>query len=124
KTFQRQRTSWLKLGIDETFVEVTAEHPFYVLGKGWVQAGKLSTGDRLLPYEPSSTSTITSIESIAGATTVLNFEVEDLHDYFITDEGVLVHNGSWSPAFNHYITRALGSRIPYASRIIQSAGKL
>jgi hypothetical protein len=124
KTFRRERTNWLKLGIDGTFVEVTAEHPFYVLERGWCKADGLSVGDRLLPFEPFSTSVITSLETIVGATTVFNLEVDDLHNYFITDEGVLVHNGTWSPAYHHYVTRALGSRVPYAARIIQASGKL
>ncbi len=50
---------------------------------------------------------------------VYNFEVQDLHDYFVTDLGILVHNRSWLSAYHHFIPVGLGSRIPYRSLLLQ-----
>ena len=68
-------------------------HPFYVEGIGFVPAGDLQPEDRIMLLDGSSRK-IESIEHEFPATSVkvYNFEVEDLHTYYVGVRGVLVHN--------------------------------
>ena len=122
KTFVRKRNHWIKLQINDEMIEVTAEHPFFVPDKGWVSAGNLRTGDKLLSFDPDNEVSVRASERLPGPVTVYNFEVQDLHDYFVTDEGILVHN--LGAGLHHFLTKALGSRLPYGHRILKAAGAL
>ncbi len=59
----------MHLYTDEGNIDTTANHPFYVIGKGWVAAVDLVEGDE-----------------------VYNLEVEDLHSYFVGWVPTLAHN--------------------------------
>ena len=102
-------------GHEQTF-ETTDEHPFWsVTAQGFVNAGDLSTGDRVisvpshtpsgktpLAIDPALVLTLTAThrdEHPAGVT-VHNFQVEDFHTYFVAAQGatgppVLVHNADY-----------------------------
>ena len=51
----------LSLTLDNTVIQTTISHPFWVSVKGWVAAGDLQDGDKLL----SSSSTLSAIKGIA-----------------------------------------------------------
>ncbi|MBP5433034.1 polymorphic toxin-type HINT domain-containing protein [Ruminococcus sp.] len=74
-------------------VDTTTNHPFYVLGRGWVAAGDLKDGDEVFLID-GSTAYITGaeLEQLAEPITVYNLEVADFNTYFVGDEAVLVHN--------------------------------
>ncbi|PJZ57697.1 hypothetical protein CH367_09740 [Leptospira barantonii] len=72
-------------------VETTSTHPFYIEDKGWVEAYKLLIGDKSVLSNGTTTS-IASIQIISGQETVYNFQVENAHTYFVTEDGILVHN--------------------------------
>ena len=76
-------------------VRTTDEHPFYVLGKGWVKAAFLEVGQLLLGHDGR----LTAIEAIAdtrSVETVYNMRVADYHTYFVGCEewgfSVWAHN--------------------------------
>ncbi|MBR0225004.1 MAG: hypothetical protein IJL92_02970, partial [Thermoguttaceae bacterium] len=70
----------------------TPEHPFYVLGKGWVRAEELVEGDLCLNAAGERVAFV-SREEIAEKLHVYNIEVEGAHTYFVgDDDGVLAHN--------------------------------
>ena len=71
----------------------TETHPFYVNNRGFVNAGELVVGDKLLDLN-GNTLLIESyeIELTDEPTTVYNFQVEDYHTYFVGENGVWVHN--------------------------------
>ena len=73
-------------------VNVTAEHPFYVVEKGWVKVKDLQTGDILKSSDSKTTIKISSIKIISEAVTVYNIEVDGNHNYFVTSSTILVHN--------------------------------
>lgn len=83
--FEHEVTEWLNID----GIQVTHEHPFYVVGRGWVRAGDLKPGDTLFTdngeYKP-----VEKVEQMTGKTKVYNLEVNDAHTYFAG--GVLVHN--------------------------------
>jgi hypothetical protein len=70
----------------------TAEHPFHVDGKGWVQAGQLQIGDVLSSWQAGETQTVQAITHDAQHHDTYNFEVTDYHTYFVGNDGVWVHN--------------------------------
>lgn len=95
-------------------IDVTAEHPFWVQGKGWVPAAKLVAGDELFsteceldePYSHDWTRSpkgpalrlrgermvFEKLEPRPYVSTVYNLEIEDFHTYFVGAEGIWVHN--------------------------------
>jgi hypothetical protein len=72
-------------------IETTDEHPFYVAGQGWTEAKDLQAGD-LLVTEGGDRRPLDKIERVEGNARVYNFEVRDLHSYFVGTVGAVVHN--------------------------------
>jgi hypothetical protein len=72
----------------------TPRHPYYVEGRGYVQAQLLARGDHLRSKDPGSEIFVASVRSLTGAdsTPVYNLIVENAHNYFVAERAVLVHN--------------------------------
>ena len=79
--------------VDGEEINTTDTHPFWVEGKGWTEAGELKAGDvlRLNTGELKTVEKV-EIEVFDKPVKVYNFEVEDWHTYFVTEQGILVHN--------------------------------
>ena len=76
-------------------IDATTNHPFYVLGKGWISAGDLAIGDAFHALSDDvGIVTGLTLEKLAAPVLVYNLEVEDFQSYFVGD-GVLVHNKCW-----------------------------
>ena len=74
-------------------IDTTVRHPFYVVDYGFKYASELRIGDRVKSvdgdiYEVSKV----DIEKLSEPIKVYNFEVEDWHTYFVSEEMILVHN--------------------------------
>jgi hypothetical protein len=78
-------------------IRTTAEHPFWVEGKGWVDANKLQVGDRLLGADGEGVA-VEGVEGDLGGAAVYNVQVEDYHTYFVGDPtwgfSVWAHNAN------------------------------
>lgn len=74
-------------------IDATPQHPFYVEGKGWVEASALHAG-MVVWLADGTKAVITDVvtEGLEEPVAVYNFEVKDFHTYFVGDSGVLVHN--------------------------------
>jgi RHS repeat-associated protein len=104
ETYIRYTETIVKLEIEgeAKAVETTQEHPFYIrihkardsIGDDdgdWRDAGSLKIGDEVL----SSVGTwqkIVGVEQKERSEQVYNFAVEDNHNYFVGQNGTLVHN--------------------------------
>jgi hypothetical protein len=97
ETFVRSTTELFHLTVAGATVSTTAEHPFMVHGRGWIDAAFLKAGDLLVTAE----GTMVPVEAIeterrddADAETVYNFHVETHSNYYVHagDTLVLVHN--------------------------------
>jgi hypothetical protein len=79
-------------------MEVTAEHPIYVEGKGWLLAENLEVGDELRTAD-DIWAVVLSVASIQldEPELVYNFTVKGPHTYFVLNNEVLVHNSSKWP---------------------------
>ena len=72
-------------------IDVTAPHPFAVAGRGWVPASELEPGDQVLGADGGELE-VASTEDTGRIDTVYNFEVEELHTYFVGQGAAWVHN--------------------------------
>lgn len=77
-------------GLIESIV-ATPNHPFFVHGEGWVEARDLSVGQRLQTHEQSFAQVL-QVSQRSDLQTVYNFTVEGVHNYFVGESDVLVHN--------------------------------
>ena len=91
KSFERKTQEIYELTTDNQRIFVTAEHPFYVEGKGWVKVKDLQPG-MVLKTKDGSIEHVTSSVLEKHPETVYNIEVEGNHNYFVTNSNILVHN--------------------------------
>ena len=107
QTFQRQTNEVYRITLQSgTTIETTWNHPFYIAGRGWVQAKDLRVNDTTSSMKhvnetpatdalsKMNTDKVSAIEISNAQTTVYNFEVEGAHTYFVSNAEILVHNDS------------------------------
>lgn len=104
--FARTSPLLLDISVGETVITCTPEHPFWVSGVGWQQAGSLSIGSNL-ETRTGARARIEAIERREGFYTVYNLEVRGVHSYRVSDLGILVHNQCGKPPLSSY-KKALG----------------
>jgi hypothetical protein len=74
-------------------IRTTLGHPFWVEGKGWIDAAYLEAGDKLRTYDGELVEIVkVKLEYLDEVIKVYNFEVEDWHTYFVSSTELLVHN--------------------------------
>ena len=89
-------------------IATTKEHPFWVIDKGWIAAGRLSEGDVLLLQNGTATKVVSiTVEHLSELVYVYNFEVKDWHTYYVSESNILVHNANCVQKF----TRRSASQI-------------
>jgi len=72
-------------------IETTAEHPFYIQGKGWNAANTLKVGDALQLHN-GTVLVVKTVDTSVRVERVYNLTVANTHNYFVGRDGVLVHN--------------------------------
>ena len=93
ETYIRRTDKLIYLAINGEEIITTETHPFYVKERGFVDAGKLLTGDFLLDvYGNVLVVEYTRTEYLEEPEAVYNFQVEDFHTYYVGEQFVLVHN--------------------------------
>jgi intein/homing endonuclease len=75
----------LELEVGGRTIGTTAEHPFYVLGKGWTAAGELKPGDRIVGLDPRESVAVTALRLTGRQEKLYNLRVADYHTYFVGD---------------------------------------
>jgi len=70
---------------------VTPEHPFMLQGQRWVHAGDLQPGDKIMRLNDGFL-TVKSVKKYSVRHHTFNFEVADVHTYFVGTMGAWVHN--------------------------------
>jgi len=95
ETYVRETTELLHLTIGGEVIKTTFDHPFYVKDVGFVEAGKLQVGDRLVDSRGNALVLEgKKLEITDKPVKVYNFKVDDFHTYHVAHIGVLVHNAS------------------------------
>lgn len=93
ETYVRQVNKLVHLTINGEEIVTTDNHPFYVQGRGFIEAGSLLVGDKLVSANGEDLFVEDySIELTEEPIQVYNFQVEDFHTYFVGDCEVWVHN--------------------------------
>jgi len=96
ETYVRETTELLHLTIGGEVIKTTFDHPFYVKDVGFVEAGKLQVGDKLLDSRGNVLVVEEKKLEIADKPVkVYNFKVDDFHTYHVGDNEVLVHNANY-----------------------------
>ena len=74
-------------------ITCTGDHPFWVVGRGWVKARDLTSQDCLLDIHGGvrPISAVTH-ERLQKPVRVYNITVDNTHTYYVGNVGVLVHN--------------------------------
>ncbi len=91
RVLNRQTKNIYELTVPKEKIFVTAEHPFYVDGKGWVKVKELKPGDKLKTSTGDNLKVIT-LRLKSKYVEVHNIEVDGNHNYFVTAISILVHN--------------------------------
>jgi RHS repeat-associated protein len=75
-------------------LQCTPKHPFWIVAQhAWVEASSLKVGAVvLLENGQEGTLTKSSIRHLSKPETTYNFNVERVHDYFVGNSQILVHN--------------------------------
>ena len=92
RTFTKVAHGLRRIITGQDTILATREHPFYApsLSK-YLPADSIKTGMQLLTFTGALLSVIHQ-EHLDTTVQVYNFEVEQYHNYFVGEEGVLVHN--------------------------------
>ena len=91
QTFARTAPDVVDIDVGGQTISCTPEHPFWVIGQGWTAAGELRRGNALLTQD-GIVVYVDAVERRIGAFKVYNFEVANLHTYYVSSLGLLVHN--------------------------------
>ena len=75
----------LHLHVSGEVIRTTPEHPFFVQGEGWKQAGALEGGDRIATLSGEWVS-VEEVFDTQEWEPVYNLRVADFHTYFVGDE--------------------------------------
>ena len=98
ETYVRKVDKLVHLTINGEEIVTTDNHPFYVQGRGFINAGNLLVGDKLISVNGEDLFVEKHrVEEFDEPATVYNFQVEDYHTYFVGDCAVWVHNKNCKP---------------------------
>lgn len=71
----------------------TPNHRIYIKNKGWIKTIEILENDKVLLYNGGEAVVVNKeVQKLENYETIYNFEVEELHNYFVGTEKVLVHN--------------------------------
>lgn len=95
ETYIHEATEVVHLTINGEIITSTLDHPFYVQDAGFVGAGDLYIGDKLLDAE-GNTLVLENMKvvTLAEPVKVYNFKVEGFHTYHVGKCCVFVHNAN------------------------------
>jgi hypothetical protein len=75
----------------QKILETTDDHPFFVAGKGFVDAVDQVPSDKI-ETDGHGLAVIESVVNTEQLSVTYNFEVADFHTYYATEKNLLVHN--------------------------------
>ena len=115
ETYVRQVDKIVHITINGEEIVTTDNHPFYVQGRGFIEAGHLLVGDKLVSVNGEDLIIEDYyLELTEEPVSVYNFQVEDFHTYFVGDCAVWVHNAECkvSPSRREHILEGEGPNDP------------
>jgi RHS repeat-associated protein len=91
RLLRRTAERLVRVETDGAALEATEEHPFFVAGRGWVEAARLAPGDRLT-RRSGGPLTVRAVAVAGSPEEVFNLEIERDRNYFVSLDEALVHN--------------------------------
>ena len=93
ETYINETSELVHVFVSGEEIITTPSHPFYSPVKGWTDAVHLRAGDILVTVNGELV-VVEKIqhEILESPITVYNFQVEGYHTYYVTNNGILVHN--------------------------------
>lgn len=88
---KRTTSNYLVIKTTSQEICVTSEHPFFIIGKGWIKAKDLIKGESLKTIDDKMELVLNIKENLI-VTEVYNIEVERNSNYFVSPSKILVHN--------------------------------
>ncbi len=111
ETYVRQVDKLVHITINGEKIVTTDNHPFYVQGRGFIEAGNLLLGDKLVSVNGEDLIVEDyHIELTEDFVSVYNFQVEDFHTYFVGNCAVWVHNDCKLPDNDSQLKHIFGDR--------------
>ena len=101
ETYIRESTDVVHLTVNGEVITSTLDHPFYVQDAGFVGAGDLYIGDKLLDAD-GNTLLVEDMkfETLAEPVKVYNFKVDEFHTYHVGETSIFVHNADYPSHMN------------------------
>ena len=84
EVFQRWGVIW-EMAVAGRVLRTTAEHPFWVRGRGWTAASQLRVGDALRSHDGQWLA-VESVRDTGREEAVYNCRVAEYHTYFVGDQ--------------------------------------
>lgn len=101
ETYVHETDEVVHLTINGEVITSTLDHPFYVQDAGFVGAGELYIGDKLLDAEGNTLLVEdVKVEKLSEPVKVHNFKVEEFHTYHVGTNSTLVHNADYPSHMN------------------------
>jgi UDP-2,3-diacylglucosamine pyrophosphatase LpxH len=99
RTYLRKVKKLVHLSVEGEVIVTTEDHPFYVKGKGFINASLLNVGTELLNND-GRLLIIDAIyrEAECKETEVYNLQIDENHSYYVGKIYILVHNGGYDRA--------------------------
>ncbi len=92
RLYRNTTEEWYHIHVNGEELRCTAEHPFYVVGKGFVPARGIHSLDKVLQSDGRYGIIETvEVERLAKPEATYNFEVAEYHTYYVGN-GILTHN--------------------------------
>ncbi|MEO1256869.1 MAG: polymorphic toxin-type HINT domain-containing protein, partial [Bacteroidota bacterium] len=90
-THKQVHDTTLDIVIDGETLHTTAEHPFFVPERGWVEAGQLNIGD-LVRAADGGCGAVEAVTVIDEPQTMYNLTISLVATYLVGEQGWVVHN--------------------------------
>jgi len=92
RTFKRTAPRYYALVTEAEVLQVTAEHPLWVQGRGWTEVRELRPGDPIASI--GGDTLVRETVPIESPREVFNFAVPGTESYFVGADGLWVHNAN------------------------------
>jgi hypothetical protein len=112
----------VKIVTDEETIHATRNHPFFdPQGNQWISAEHVGVGGQLLSVDHRH-HPVVAVEVLAAEESTYNIEVEGLHNYFVGEVGILVHNSGFETtnktATEIYLVKDPSGKVVYVGRTV------
>ena len=98
ETYVHETNEVVHLTVNGETITSTPDHPYYVQGVGFVGAGDLYIGDKLLDADGNTLLVEDmKVETLAEPVKVYNFKVDEFSTYHVGQTSVWVHNANCAP---------------------------